>query len=73
MSTNTSSSIKDGTGGPVIVGYAGMGISGPGGWVAINPDDVPLLDGGATMSMDLFSSSQTASMAFEFTVGNTEG
>lgn len=72
MSTNTSSSIKDGTGGPVIVGYCGCGGSGPGGWVAINPDDVPQLDGAATMSMDLFSSSPLASAAFEAALDHTE-
>ena len=72
MSTNTSSSISSGTGGPVIVGYASMGASGPGGWVAINPDDVPLLDGNANMSMDAFSSSPTASMNFEAVIDNSE-
>ncbi len=72
MSTNTSSSVSSGTGGPVMVGYAGMGASGPGGWVAVNPDDVPQLDGGATMSMDLFSSSPTASMSFEAAIDHAE-
>jgi hypothetical protein len=54
-------------------GLASMGASGPGGWVAINPDDVPLLDGGSNASMDLVSSSPTASMNFEFEADNQEG
>jgi hypothetical protein len=57
--------VTSGTGGPSIVGYAGMGASGPGGTVAINPDDVPMLDGNANKSIDLFSSSPTASLGFE--------
>jgi hypothetical protein len=73
MATAAASSITSGTGGPNIVGYASMGASGPGGWVAINPDDVPLLDGGANMSLDLFSSSPTASLNWEFEADNTEG
>jgi hypothetical protein len=44
---------------------ASMGASGPGGWVAVNPDDAPTLDGGATRSLDLFSASPTASLSFE--------
>ncbi len=73
MVTAASSTITAGTGGPLYVGYASMGASGPGGWVAINPDDVPTLDGGANRSMDLFSSSPTANMAYEFECDNTEG
>ncbi len=73
MATAASSTITSGTGGPQVVGFASMGASGPGGWVAINPDDVPLLDGGANRSMDLFSSSPTANLSFEFAVDNQEG
>jgi hypothetical protein len=65
MATATSASLSNGSGGPLYVGYASMGASGPGGWVAINPDDAPMLDGGASMSMDLDSSSPTASLSFE--------
>ncbi len=72
MATALSSGITPGTGGPNIVGYASCGASGPGGTVAINPDDVPLLDGGANMSQDLFSSCPTATLSFEFAVDNTE-
>jgi hypothetical protein len=74
MATTSTSTITSGTGGPQVVGYASMGASGPGGWVAINPDDVPTLDGNANKSMDLFSSSPTASasMAYEFAIDNTE-
>jgi hypothetical protein len=72
MATSAASTITSGTGGPNYVGYASMGASGPGGWVAINPDDVPLLDGGTTKSMDLSSSSPTASLNWEFEVDNSE-
>lgn len=57
----------------VIVGYASMGASGPGGSVAINPDDVPTLDGNANKSMDLFSSCPTVSLNFEAEVDTQEG
>lgn len=55
------------------VGMATMGASGPGGWVGINPDDLPLLDGGASKSQDVVSSSPTASMSFEFQLDIQEG
>lgn len=58
--------VTSGTGGPNLVGGCGCGASGPGGWVAVNPDAAITLDGGATMSTDLFSASGTVSMNFEF-------
>lgn len=58
--------VTSGTGGPNFVGGCGCGASGPGGWVAPNPDGAIVLDGGATKSTDLFSASGTASMNFEF-------
>mgnify|MGYP001561522966 FL=1 len=58
--------VTSGTGGPNLVGGCGCGASGPGGWVAPNPDGAIVLDGGATMSTDIFSSSGTASLNFEF-------
>lgn len=64
--------VTSGTGGPSIVGYAGMGASGPGGTVGINPDDVPMLDGGANKSLDLFSSCPTVSLNFEAEATLTE-
>ncbi len=73
MVTAASSTITSGTGGPLYVGLASMGASGPGGWVSINPDDVPLLDGGANRSLDLFSSSPTANTAYEFAQDSVEG
>lgn len=65
--------VTSGTGGPSIVGYAGMGASGPGGWVAVNPDDVPSLDGNATKTFDLFSAAVTVSLAFECGLSFQEG
>lgn len=65
--------VTSGTGGPSIVGYASMGASGPGGTVAINPDDCAALDGGANKSCDLFSASPTASLSFECEIDHQEG
>lgn len=64
--TTASGTVTSGTGGPSIVGGCGCGASGPGGWVAANPDDQVVLDGNANKSIDLFSSSPTASMNYEF-------
>lgn len=64
--------VTSGTGGPNYVGGTGMGAAGPGGWVAPNVDAPPFLDGGATMSHDLFSSSPTASLNFAYNGEITE-
>lgn len=72
LTSTAASTVTSGTTG-VYVGLASMGASGPGGWVAINPDDVPLLDGGASKSQDLVSACQTASLGFEFEADNQEG
>ena len=63
--------VTSGTGGPTLVNAVGCGASGPGGWVAPNPDAVVALDGGANKSIDVFSASGTASMNFE-TVCDTQ-
>ena len=73
FASSAASTITSGTGGPQIVGYAGMGASGPGGWVSINPDDVALLDGGASKSQDLFSASGQASLNYEAVFDHAEG
>jgi len=65
--------VTSGTGGPSVVGLASMGASGPGGMVAINPDDCPVLDGNANKSCDLFSACPTASLSFEAVIDNQEG
>ncbi len=72
LATTAASTVTSGTGGS-YAGMATMGASGPGGWVAINPDDVPLQDGGANKSTDLVSSCPTASLSFEFEADNQEG
>ncbi len=72
MTSITNGLVTNGTGGPNMVGYASCGASGPGGWVAINPDDVPLLDGGANMSIDLFSASGATGLKFEAVMDITE-
>lgn len=58
--------VTSGTGGPTLIGMASCGASGPGGWVAPNPDGALILDGNATKSIDLFSASPTASLNYEF-------
>jgi hypothetical protein len=73
MVTTSSVGVNPGTGGGNYVGLASMGASGPGGWVSINPDDVPTLDGGTNMSLDLVSSCPTASLSWEFELDNQEG
>lgn len=73
ITTTAQGTVTSGTGGPNIVGLASCGASGPGGWVAANPDDIPALDGGATKSLDLFSSSPTAAMSFESILDTVEG
>jgi hypothetical protein len=64
---SASAGVTAGTGGPTFIGGCGCGGAGPGGWAAANPDSLPSLEGSATQSIDLFSSSGTASMKFEFT------
>lgn len=61
-----SAGVTSGTGTPAIVGGCGCSGSGAGGWTAPNPDAGIVLDGGATKSMDLFSSAQGTSLPFEF-------
>jgi hypothetical protein len=68
-----SAAVSNGSGGPNYVGLASMGASGPGGWVAINPDDVPVLDGGANNSLDLASSCSTGGLNWEGVIDNQEG
>jgi hypothetical protein len=66
LASAAQSTVTVGTGGPNYVGYASCGASGPGGWVAINPDDAPTLDGGVTKTQDLVSSCPTTGLSFEF-------
>jgi hypothetical protein len=72
MATALASTVTSGTGGPLWVGTVNMGASGPGAWNSMNIDDVPLLDGGAARSMDLFSSSPLASAGYEFELDSQE-
>lgn len=70
-STATSSVLLGST--ASYVGIATCGASGPGGWVSINPDDMPQLDGGTAGSIDLISTGATASLNFEFEANYGEG
>lgn len=60
--------VTSGTGGPSVVCAFGCGASGPGGWVAPNPDAGLTLDGGANKSTDLFSASGQSSLKYEFSL-----
>jgi hypothetical protein len=64
--------VTPGTGGPLYRGGMGMGGSGPGGWVAANPDAVIAMNAGYAGSLDLYSVSGTASMLYDFTVEHSE-
>lgn len=64
--------VTSGTGGPSVVCAFGCGASGPGGWVAPNPDAGLTLDGGANKSTDLFSASGQASLNYEFSLDTQE-
>src|SRR6266446_6234586 len=44
----------------------GCGAAGPGGWQAMNPDSVELLEGNGALSIDSMDVSGTASLVFEF-------
>lgn len=58
--------VTPGSGGGTYRGGIGFGASGPGGWVAPNPDAVLGLDGSDAGSYDLYSISGTPSMLYEF-------
>jgi hypothetical protein len=73
MATAVGSTITSGTGGPLYFGMLTFGASGPNNWSSMNIEDVPLLDGNASRSLDIFSSSPLASAAFEAEVDIQEG
>ena len=58
--------VTSGSGGPTYRGGFGFGGSGPGGWVAANPDAALVLQGSGAGSFDLFSISGTASMLYSW-------
>lgn len=64
--------VTSGTGTKVYLGGCISGAAGPGGWVAPNPDAGMVLEGAATQSIDLWSSSATASMNYEFNIETAE-
>lgn len=64
--------VTPGTGGPLYRGGCGMGGSGPGGWVAANPDAQLGMNAAYAGSLDLYSVSGTASMLYDFTVEHAE-
>jgi len=56
----------------VYIGGCVSGAAGPGGWVAANGDSMPVCEGGANQSLDVFSASGTLSLNFELNVEHTE-
>jgi len=60
-----SAGVTSGTGTAVFVGACGCGVSGPGGWTARDQDSVGVVEGSATMSIDGFCASGTASLNYE--------
>lgn len=54
-----------GTGTLLLHAAFGSGAAGPGGWVFPNADSMPVLEGAATKSIDLFCASNTASLKAE--------
>jgi hypothetical protein len=58
--------------GAVYIGGCISGAAGPGGWVAPNADSLPTLEGSANQSIDLFTSSGTISLNFEFVIEHVE-
>jgi len=60
--------VTAGSGGGTYRGGFGMGASGPGGWVAANPDAAIEQAAGSSGSVDLYSLSGTASLSYDFWV-----
>lgn len=70
--TSTGAQFTAGTGTKVFVGGCFSGAAGPGGWVAENPDALPMLEGSANQSIDLWVASGTASLNFNFKIKHQE-
>lgn len=70
----SATTLTSGTGGPSNIAAVGCSATGPGQMVApqATNDDSWLLEGGATMSLDLENISATASLPFEVTAGVME-
>jgi len=64
--------VTPGTGGPLYRGGIGFGGSGPGGWVAANPDAALVQSAAYAGSFDLYSVSGTASMLYDFGIEHQE-
>lgn len=64
--------VTPGSGGPLYRGGFGFGGSGPGGWVAANPDAAIGMNPAYAGSLDIYSISGIASMAYEFWVEHAE-
>jgi hypothetical protein len=70
--SSTGAQFTAGTGTKVFVGGCFSGAAGPGGWVAENPDALPMLEGSANQSIDLWVESGTASLNFNFVIKHQE-
>lgn len=63
-----SAGVTPGSGTLVFLGGCTSGAAGPGGWTAPNPDSVKVVEGSANQSIDLFASSPTTALNYEFTI-----
>lgn len=64
--------VTPGSGGGTYRQGIGFGASGPGGWVAANPDAALEMVGGYGGSLDLYSVAGTASLLYSFAVEHQE-
>jgi hypothetical protein len=66
--------VSGGSGGPTYRGGLNLGASGPGGWVASQPDEAYVLEAGYAGSLDLWSIATPAvSFAYDFDIFSSEG
>lgn len=69
---SASAGVTAGTGTAVFLGGCYSGAAGPGAWAALNPDSLPTLEGSDNKSIDLYTSSGTISLNFEFNLEHVE-
>ena len=64
--------VTPGTGGGTYRNGIGFGASGPGGWVAANPDAGLTMVGGYAGGIDIYSIAGTASLPYSFALEHSE-
>ena len=71
-SAYSATTVTSGTGGPTLLLSILSGATGPTAYIAPNPAAIHILEGAATMSIDVFCVSGTASMSFELSAQTIE-